>query len=81
MNCTWERRSAIRAMMVAIVVDVTGPTPRCRFSSPRGVGQSYEAESNYLRVYLAPLRRKLEPEPSQPKYLLTEPGMGLPVQS
>jgi two-component system KDP operon response regulator KdpE len=39
-------------------------------------GQSYETESNYLRVYLAQLRRKLEPEPSQPKYLLTEPGMG-----
>jgi two-component system KDP operon response regulator KdpE len=39
-------------------------------------GESYETESNYLRVYLAQLRRKLEPEPSQPKYLLTEPGMG-----
>ena len=39
-------------------------------------GQSYETESNYLRVYMAQLRRKLEPEPSQPKYLLTEPGMG-----
>ena len=39
-------------------------------------GESYETESNYLRVYLAQLRRKLEPEPSQPRYLLTEPGMG-----
>jgi two-component system KDP operon response regulator KdpE len=39
-------------------------------------GPSYEAETNYLRVYLAQLRRKLEPEPAQPKYLLTEPGMG-----
>ena len=39
-------------------------------------GQSYQTESNYLRVYLAQLRRKLEPEPSRPKYLLTEPGMG-----
>jgi two-component system KDP operon response regulator KdpE len=39
-------------------------------------GQSYDTESNYLRVYLAQLRRKLEPEPSQPRYLLTEPGMG-----
>ena len=39
-------------------------------------GPSYETESNYLRVYLAQLRRKLEPEPSRPRYLLTEPGMG-----
>ncbi len=39
-------------------------------------GPSYETESNYLRVYLAQLRRKLEPEPSRPRYLLTESGGG-----
>jgi two-component system, OmpR family, KDP operon response regulator KdpE len=39
-------------------------------------GPAYETESNYLRVYVAQLRRKLEPEPSQPRYLLTESGMG-----
>jgi len=39
-------------------------------------GPAYETESNYLRVYMAQLRRKLEPQPSQPKYLLTEAGMG-----
>ncbi|MBO0776002.1 MAG: response regulator [Actinobacteria bacterium] len=39
-------------------------------------GPAYQTESNYLRVYVAQLRRKLEPEPSQPRYLLTEPGMG-----
>jgi two-component system KDP operon response regulator KdpE len=39
-------------------------------------GPAYETEGNYLRVYLAQLRRKLEPEPSQPRYLLTAPGMG-----
>jgi len=39
-------------------------------------GPSYETESNYLRVYVAQLRRKLEPEPSRPRYLLTESGMG-----
>jgi len=39
-------------------------------------GPAYETESNYLRVYMAQLRRKLEPEPAQPKYLLTAPGMG-----
>jgi|GEM_PF-7035748 len=41
-----------------------------------GLGPAYETESNYLRVHLAQLRRKLEPEPSRPRYLLTESGMG-----
>ena len=39
-------------------------------------GPAYEKETNYLRVYLAQLRRKLEPDPAHPRYLLTEPGMG-----
>jgi len=39
-------------------------------------GPAYEKETNYLRVYLAGLRRKLEPEPSRPRYFLTETGMG-----
>lgn len=39
-------------------------------------GPAYGRESNYLRVYVNQLRRKLEPEPSKPSYLLTEPGMG-----
>jgi two-component system KDP operon response regulator KdpE len=39
-------------------------------------GPSYESETNYLRFYLAKLRQKLEPEPSHPRQLLTEPGMG-----
>jgi two-component system KDP operon response regulator KdpE len=39
-------------------------------------GPSYATETNYLRVYMAQLRRKLEPNPSQPRHLLTEPGMG-----
>jgi two-component system KDP operon response regulator KdpE len=39
-------------------------------------GPTYETETNYLRVYIAQLRRKLELEPSRPRHLLTEPGMG-----
>jgi len=39
-------------------------------------GPAYERETNYLRVYLAQLRRKLEPDPAHPRYLRTEPGMG-----
>jgi len=39
-------------------------------------GPAYETETNYLRVYIAQLRRKLEAEPSHPRHLLTEPGIG-----
>jgi two-component system KDP operon response regulator KdpE len=39
-------------------------------------GPQYERETNYLRLYLAQIRRKLEPNPSQPRYFVTEPGMG-----
>jgi two-component system KDP operon response regulator KdpE len=39
-------------------------------------GPTYETETNYLRVYIAQLRRKLELEPSRPRHLITEPGMG-----
>ena len=39
-------------------------------------GPAYQTESNYLRVYMAQLRRKLEPEPSAPVHLITEPGLG-----
>ena len=39
-------------------------------------GPGYDKETNYLRVYLAQLRRKLEPDSTRPRYLITEPGMG-----
>ena len=39
-------------------------------------GPEYGTETNYLRVHLAHIRRKLEPDPSRPRYFLTEPGMG-----
>jgi two-component system KDP operon response regulator KdpE len=43
-------------------------------------GPSYDSQTNYLRFYLARLRQKLEPEPSHPRQLLTEPGMGYRFQ-
>mgnify|MGYP002652640128 CR=1 FL=1 len=39
-------------------------------------GPAYATETHYLRVYLAQLRRKLEDDPSNPKHLRTEAGMG-----
>jgi two-component system KDP operon response regulator KdpE len=39
-------------------------------------GQAYADESHYLHVYVSQLRRKLEPDPARPRYILTEPGVG-----
>jgi two-component system KDP operon response regulator KdpE len=39
-------------------------------------GPQYGTETNYLRVYLAQIRRKLEPDPSRPRYFVTEARMG-----
>jgi two-component system KDP operon response regulator KdpE len=43
-------------------------------------GPAYESETNYLRVYMSQLRRKLEPDPSRPRHLLTEAGVGYRFQ-
>jgi two-component system, OmpR family, KDP operon response regulator KdpE len=39
-------------------------------------GAAYQKESHYLHVYVSQLRRKIEPDPSRPSHLLTEPGAG-----
>jgi two-component system KDP operon response regulator KdpE len=39
-------------------------------------GAAYQKESHYLHVYVSQLRRKIEPNPSRPSHLLTEPGAG-----
>jgi two-component system KDP operon response regulator KdpE len=44
-------------------------------------GPNYERETYYLRQYMAQLRRKLEGDPSHPRQLITEPGMGYRFQA
>ena len=54
---------------------VTGPE---LLTAMRGGADNTEA--SYLRIYMQQLRRKLEAEPSRPRHLLTEPGMGYRFQ-
>jgi two-component system KDP operon response regulator KdpE len=44
-------------------------------------GPKYRDETNYLRVFIAQIRRKLEPDPAHPRYFITEPGMGYRFQT
>jgi two-component system, OmpR family, KDP operon response regulator KdpE len=44
-------------------------------------GPQYEKETNYLRVYLAQIRSKLEPDPARPRYFVTEARMGYRFES
>ena len=39
-------------------------------------GPTYVEQTHYLRQYMKTLRRKLEPDPSRPRHLITEAGMG-----
>ena len=39
-------------------------------------GPAYREESNYVHVYVSHLRRKIEPDPARPRYLLNQPGVG-----
>jgi two-component system KDP operon response regulator KdpE len=43
-------------------------------------GPGYGDASGNLRLYMAQLRRKLEPDPARPRWLITEPGMGYRYQ-
>ena len=45
-------------------------------AAPGGVGTAVRTESAYLRVHMAQVRKKLEPDPSRPRHFVTERGMG-----
>jgi two-component system KDP operon response regulator KdpE len=53
-------------------------TGRALLTAVRGGPE--HTDPSYLRIYIAQLRRKLEPEPSRPRHLITEPGMGYRFQ-
>ncbi len=53
-------------------------TGRALLTALRGAPE--HTDPSYLRIFVAQLRRKLEPEPSRPRHLITEPGMGYRFQ-
>ncbi len=62
--------------LLAELVNHAGKVVTHRQLLQRVWGSEYGGEAEYLRVYMQRLRRKLEPDPANPRYLLTEPGVG-----
>jgi len=66
--------------LLEVLVKQPGKLLSQRFLLAEVWGAAYLDQPTNLRVYMAQLRRKLEPDPRRPRYLLTEPGMGFRFQ-
>lgn len=62
--------------LLTVLVHHAGKVLTHRFLLKEVWGPHQVQETHYLRVFMASLRRKLEDDPAQPRYLLTEPGVG-----
>jgi two-component system KDP operon response regulator KdpE len=66
--------------LLEAVVQEPGKLVGQRYLLEQVWGPSYRTETQYVRQYMAQLRRKLEDEPARPRHLITEPGMGYRFQ-
>ncbi len=66
----------IEYRLLAILVRHAGKVLTHRHLLKEVWGPSHVEDAHYLRIYMAQLRRKLEADPAQPRYLITEPGVG-----
>jgi two-component system KDP operon response regulator KdpE len=66
----------IEYRLLALLVKHAGKVLTHRHLLKEVWGPSHVEDSHYLRIYMAQLRRKLEADPTQPRYLITEPGVG-----
>jgi DNA-binding response OmpR family regulator len=62
--------------LLALLVENAGKTLSHKQVLEHVWGLNYAEEVEYVRIYIAHLRQKIEPEPSSPRYILTEPGIG-----
>ena len=62
--------------VLRIFVKYTGKVVNHRMLLQQAWGPEYGDEGDYVRTYISRLRKKLEPEPDRPRYILTERGMG-----
>jgi two-component system KDP operon response regulator KdpE len=62
--------------LLALLVENTGRVLSHQQVLENVWGWEYIDDVDYVRIYISHLRQKIEPNPSQPKYILTEPGVG-----
>jgi two-component system, OmpR family, KDP operon response regulator KdpE len=77
----WRREEEVRLTptefkLLATLVRHAGRVMTHRMLLKEAWGPAYAAQTQYLRVYMGQLRRKLEADPARPRFLLTEPGVG-----
>ena len=70
------RLSPIEFALLEQLITNAGKVLTHRMLLQRIWGPEYGGEAEYLRVYINRLRHKLEPDPANPRYILTEPGVG-----
>lgn len=66
--------------LLEAVVTEPGKLVAQRYLLEKVWGPTYRSETQYVRQYMAQLRKKLEEDPTRPRHLLTEPGMGYRFQ-
>lgn len=81
----FEVISNLRRWSEIPIIVLSGARPPLRqvvepAAAARSLGPAYDDATGNLRLYMAQHRRKLEPDPPKPRWLLTEPGMGYRFQ-
>lgn len=67
--------------LLRILVQNAGKVITHRYLLRQVWGNAYETEAHLLRVNMSNLRRKIEPDPTRPRYIITEPGVGYRLRS
>jgi two-component system KDP operon response regulator KdpE len=75
-NDSIVRLTATEYTLLALFVHNEGKVLTHRFMLKQVWGPSYVEESQYLRVFVAQLRKKIEIDPNRPRHIITEPGVG-----
>jgi two-component system KDP operon response regulator KdpE len=70
------RLTPIQYRLLSVLVKNAGKVLTHQYLLKEVWGPSYKENSHYLRIYMSQLRQKLETDPTQPRYLLTESGIG-----
>jgi len=75
-NGEWVKLTPIEFRLLALLLENAGHILTHRQLLEKVWGWEYVDDLDYVRIYISHLRRKIEPEPALPRYIITEPGVG-----